>query len=64
VKIIKQAIAFLAGNEIREISYTLSQMMKEEVGRGLPKTKMPGCYDRVVELITRLDDSVGGAHAD
>jgi hypothetical protein len=39
-------------------------MMKEEVGRNLPKTKLLGCYDRLVELITGLDDSVGGAHAD
>jgi hypothetical protein len=38
VKIIKQAIAFLAGNEIRQIGSTLYQMMKEEVGRDLPKT--------------------------
>jgi hypothetical protein len=39
-------------------------MVKEEVGRGLPKTKLPGCYDRLVRLITRLDDSVEGAYAD
>jgi hypothetical protein len=39
-------------------------MMKEEVGRDLPKTKLPGCYDRLVRLITRLNDSVGGAHAE
>jgi hypothetical protein len=64
VKIIKQVVAFLAGNEIRQISSTFCQMMKEEVGRDLPKTKLPGCYDRLVRLITRLDDSVGGAHAD
>jgi hypothetical protein len=38
-------------------------MVKEEVGRNLPKTKLPGYYDRLVRLITRLDDSVGGAHA-
>jgi hypothetical protein len=25
---------------------------------------LPGCYDRLVRLITWLDDSVGGAHAD
>jgi hypothetical protein len=64
VKIIKHAVAFLAGNEIRQISSTFCQMMKEEVGRDLPRTKLPGCYDRLVRLITRLDDSVGGAHAD
>jgi hypothetical protein len=64
VKIIKQVVAFLAGNEIRQISSTLYQMMKEEVGRDLPKTKLSGCYDWLVRLITRLDDSVGGAHAD
>jgi hypothetical protein len=39
-------------------------MVKEEVGRNLPETKLPGCYDRLVELIAGLDDSVGGAHAD
>jgi hypothetical protein len=64
VKIIKQAIAFLAGNEIRQIISTFCQMMKEEVGRDLPKTELSGCYDRLVRLITWLDDSVGGAHAD
>jgi hypothetical protein len=64
VKVIKHAVAFLAGNEIRQISSTLCQMMKEEVGRDLPKTKLPGSYDRLVRLITRLDDSVGGAHVD
>jgi hypothetical protein len=25
---------------------------------------LPGCYDRLVRLVTRLDDSVGSAHAD
>jgi hypothetical protein len=54
----------LVGNKIRQISSTLSQMMKEEVGRDLPKTKLLGCYNRLVRLITRLDDSIGGAHAD
>jgi hypothetical protein len=39
-------------------------MMKEEVGRDLPKTELSSCYDRLVRLITWLDDSVGGAHAD
>jgi hypothetical protein len=38
VKIIKQAIAFLAGDEIGQIISTLCQMMKEDVGRDLPKT--------------------------
>jgi hypothetical protein len=38
-------------------------MVEEEVGRNLPKTKLPGCYDRLVELITWLDDFVRGAHA-
>jgi hypothetical protein len=54
----------LVGNKIRQISSTLCQMMKEEVGRDLPKTKLLGCYNRLVRLITRLDDSIGGAHAD
>jgi hypothetical protein len=39
-------------------------MVKEEVGRNLSKTKLPGCYNRLVEFITWLDDSVRGAHAD
>jgi hypothetical protein len=38
VKIIKQAIAFLAADEIRQIGSTLCQMMKKEVGRDLSKT--------------------------
>jgi hypothetical protein len=38
-------------------------MVEEEVGRNLPKTKLPGCYNRLVKLITWLDDSVRGAHA-
>jgi hypothetical protein len=38
VKIIKQAVAFLAGNKIRQIGSTLCQMTKEEVGRDLSKT--------------------------
>jgi hypothetical protein len=63
VKIIKQGVAFLAGNEIRQISSTLYQMMKEEVGRDLPKTLLMGRYDRLIRLITWLDDSVGGAYA-
>jgi hypothetical protein len=25
---------------------------------------LSGCYDRLVKLVTWLDDSVGGAHAD
>jgi hypothetical protein len=25
---------------------------------------LPGCYDRLVRLVTWLDDSIGGAHAD
>jgi hypothetical protein len=64
VKIIKQAVASLAGETIRQISSALCQVMKEEVGRNLPKTKLPSCYNRLVRLIAWFDDSVGGAHAD
>jgi hypothetical protein len=39
-------------------------MVEEEVRRNLPETKLPGCYDRLIKLITRLNDSIGGAHAD
>jgi hypothetical protein len=38
-------------------------MVKEEVGRNLPKTKLLSWYERLVKLITWLDDSIGGAHA-
>jgi hypothetical protein len=38
VKVIKQTIAVLAGNEIMQIGSTPCQLMKEEVGRDLPKT--------------------------
>jgi hypothetical protein len=39
-------------------------MMKEEVWRNLPKTKLPGCYNRLVKLVSQFDDPVGSAHAD
>jgi hypothetical protein len=39
-------------------------MMKEEVRRNLPKTKLSCCYDWLVRFIAWFDDSVGGAHAD
>jgi hypothetical protein len=64
VKIREQAIASSAGENIGQISSTYCQVVKEKVGRNLPKTKLPSCYDRLVKLITWLDDSVGGAHAD
>jgi hypothetical protein len=38
VKIIKQAITLLTGDEIRQIGSTLCQMMKKEVGSDLPRT--------------------------
>jgi hypothetical protein len=30
----------------------------------LSKTKLPGCYDRLVKLIPRLYDPIGSTHAD
>jgi hypothetical protein len=63
VKISELAIASSAGENIGQISSTYCQMVKEEVGRNLPKTKLPGCYDRLVKLITWLDDSIGRSHA-
>jgi hypothetical protein len=63
VKISEQAIASSTGENIRQISSTYCQMVKEEVERNLPKTKLSGCKDRLVKLITWLDDSIGGAHA-
>jgi hypothetical protein len=38
-------------------------MMKEEVWGDLPKTKLPGCCNRLVEFVSRFDDPVGSAHA-
>jgi hypothetical protein len=38
-------------------------MMKEEVWRQLPKTKLPGCYNRLVKFISRFNNPVGSAHA-
>jgi hypothetical protein len=63
VNIIKQAITFLAGNEIRKISSTLSDD-EGRSGEGPIQDLIIGCYDRLIGLITWLDDSVGGAHAD
>jgi hypothetical protein len=37
--------------------------VEKEVGRHLRKTKLLGCYDRLVKFITRLEDPVRGAHA-
>jgi hypothetical protein len=39
-------------------------MMKEEVWRHLPKTKLPGCYNQLVKLVFWFDDPVRSAHAD
>jgi hypothetical protein len=39
-------------------------MMKEEVWRNLTKAKLPGCYNRLIEIISQFDDPVGGTHAD
>jgi hypothetical protein len=39
-------------------------MMNKEVWRNLPKTKLPGCNNRLVKLVSRFDDPVGSAHAD
>jgi hypothetical protein len=41
VKIIKQSVAFLAGNKIRQISSTLCQMMKES-GEGPAQDQIAG----------------------
>jgi hypothetical protein len=38
--------------------------VEKEVGRHLRKAKLPGCYDRLVKLITGFKDPVRGAHAD
>jgi hypothetical protein len=37
--------------------------MKKEVRRYLSKTKLPGCYDRLVKLIPWFHNPIGSAHA-
>jgi hypothetical protein len=37
--------------------------MKKEMWRYLPKTKLPGCDDRLVKLIPWLDDPIRSTHA-
>jgi hypothetical protein len=64
VKIREQVITSLAGESVEQISSVYGQIVKEEMGRNLPKTKLPGCYNRLVKFITRLDDSIRSAHAD
>jgi hypothetical protein len=39
-------------------------MMKEEVRRNLPKAKLSGCYNKLIEIISWFDDLVGSSHAD
>jgi hypothetical protein len=39
-------------------------MMKEEVRRNLPEAKLSGCYDQLIELISRFNDPIGCTHAD
>jgi hypothetical protein len=38
--------------------------MKEEVWRDLPKAKLPGCYNRLIKLISWFDDPVRSTRAD
>jgi hypothetical protein len=38
--------------------------MKKEVWRHLPKTELTSYHHWLVRLVTRLDDPVGGTHAD
>jgi hypothetical protein len=37
--------------------------VEKEVGRHLRKTKLPGRYNRLVKLITRLEDTIRSTHA-
>jgi hypothetical protein len=37
--------------------------VEKEMGRHLPKTKLSGCYDRLVKLINGLEDPIRGTHA-
>jgi hypothetical protein len=36
--------------------------MKKKIWRHLPKAKLPGCYDRLVKLISSLDDLIRSTH--
>jgi hypothetical protein len=54
----------LGGQSVRKIYPVGCQQVEKEVGRHLRKAKLPGCYDRLVKLITGLKNPVRGAHAD
>jgi hypothetical protein len=54
----------LGGQSVRKIHPVGCQQVEKEVGRHLRKAKLPGCYDRLVKLITLLKNPVRGAHAD
>jgi hypothetical protein len=62
-KVYEQAIASLGGQSVREIHPVGCQQVEKEVGRHLCKAKLPGCYDRLVKLITGFKNPVRGAHA-
>jgi hypothetical protein len=54
----------LGGDGIRQVDTFGCEMMKEEVRRNLPKAKLPGCYNPLIEFISWFDDPVGSTHAD
>jgi hypothetical protein len=37
--------------------------MKKKMWRHMPKTELPDCYDRLVKLISGLDDPIRSTHA-
>jgi hypothetical protein len=55
---VKEGITPLAGKDVRQFSSAFCQVVKKEVWRHLPETKLPGYYHRLVRLITGLDDPV------
>jgi hypothetical protein len=64
LQIIEEAVTPLAGGGVGQISSAFYQMMKIEMRRALPKIELLGHHNRLVRLRARLDDPVGGAHAD
>jgi hypothetical protein len=62
-QIVEKSIAPLASEDIRQFSSACCQVVKEEVWRHLPETKLSGYYYRLVRFIAGLDNPVGGTHA-
>jgi hypothetical protein len=53
----------MSSDRIEKVGPTFFQLVKVKVRRNLSKAKLSGHCHWLVGIITRLDDSIGGAHA-